>query len=122
MLAFLGLDGLAITLCLTATSATAGRYYVLCALLGLANGYWVLFITNAAEQFGTNLRATVATAAPNLIRGSTILITNLFLLLGHPLGVIGSAALVGGICLGAALVAVLGSAETFGKRLDYLET
>jgi MFS family permease len=122
MLAFLALDGLVITLCLTAISATAGRYYALCALLGLANGYWVLFITNAAEQFGTNLRATVATAAPNLIRGSTILITNLFLLLEHPLGVIGSAALVGAICLGAALAAVLGSAETFGKRLDYLET
>ena len=106
---------------MSTTSATAGRYYVLCALLGLANGYWVLFITNAAEQFGTNLRATVATAAPNLVRGSTILITNSFLLLARPLGVVGSAALVGAVCLGAAVLAVLGSAETFGTRLDYLE-
>jgi MFS transporter, putative metabolite:H+ symporter len=122
MAGFLALDVLAIGLVLTARSTTAGHYYSLCALLGVANGYWALFITNAAEQFGTNLRATVATAVPNLIRGSTILISLLFVYLKEPLGVVGSAVLVGGLCLGIALLSILGSQETFGKDLDYVET
>src|SRR5450755_519206 len=122
MVAFLALDALAIGLLLTAHSTTAAHYYTLCMLLGIANGYWALFITNAAEQFGTNLRATVATAVPNLIRGSTIPISLLFVYLKGPIGVVGSAALLGGICITIAMVSALGSAETFGKDLDYVET
>ena len=122
MFGFIALDALAIGLILAARSSTAAHYYVLCALLGVANGYWALFITNAAEQFGTNLRATVATAVPNLIRGSTIPITLLFVYLKDPLGVIGSASLLGSICVAIAVVSVLASAETFGKDLDYVET
>jgi putative MFS transporter len=119
---FLGLDAFAIGLVLSANASTATHYYTLCALLGVANGYWALFITNAAEQFGTNLRSTVATAVPNLIRGSTIPITLLFVFLKDPMGVVGSAALVGGLCLGIAVLSVLGSEETFAKDLDYVET
>ncbi len=122
MVGFLALDTLAIGLVLTARSVTPAHYYGLCALLGVANGYWALFITNAAEQFGTNLRATVATAVPNLIRGSTIVITLLFVYLKEPMGVVGSAVLVGGLCLVTAMLSVLGSGETFGKNLDYVET
>jgi putative MFS transporter len=122
MTAFLALDAIAIGLVLTAHSATAAHYYALCALLGVANGYWALFITNAAEQFGTNLRATVATAVPNLIRGSTIPISLLFVYLKDSMGVVGSAALVGGLCIVVAALSVLRSQETFGKNLDYVET
>jgi putative MFS transporter len=122
MTAFLALDAIAIGLVLTAHSATAAHYYGLCALLGVANGYWALFITNAAEQFGTNLRATVATAVPNLIRGSTIPISLLFVYLKDSMGVVGSAALVGGLCIVVAALSVLRSQETFGKNLDYVET
>jgi hypothetical protein len=121
MAGFLGLDVVAIGLLLSARSTTAAHYYALCGLLGVANGYWALFITNAAEQFGTNLRATVATAVPNLIRGSTILITLLFVALKDSTGVVGSAALVGSLCLTIAMLSVLGSGETFGKDLDYIE-
>jgi hypothetical protein len=122
MVAFLGLDALAIGLLLTARSSNAAHYSLLCVLLGVANGYWALFITNAAEQFGTNLRATVAITIPNLIRGSTIPITFLFLYLRDPMGIVGSAALLGGVCVIIAIVSVLASTETFGKDLDYVET
>jgi hypothetical protein len=43
--------------------------------MGLGMGYWALFVTIAAEQFGTNLRATVATTVPNFARGSLVLLT-----------------------------------------------
>jgi MFS transporter, putative metabolite:H+ symporter len=122
MVGFLCVDVLAVCLLLTARSTTATHYYALCGLLGVANGYWALFITNAAEQFGTNLRATVATAVPNIIRGSTILISLLFVGLKNSLGVVGSAAFVGALCLAIAILSALGSRETFGKDLDYVET
>jgi MFS family permease len=54
-------------------------FYTICALLGFANGYWTLFVTVAAEMFGTNLRATVATSVPNFVRGAVIPLTALFI-------------------------------------------
>ncbi len=55
-------------------------FYGVCIAIGISVGYWVIFVTNASEQFGTNLRSTVATSVPNLIRGSVIPLTSLFLL------------------------------------------
>jgi putative MFS transporter len=121
MLAFLLVDAVVIWQVLTRPTSAA-EYLWLCLLLGLANGYWALFITNAAEQFGTNLRATVATAVPNLIRGSTIPITLLFTTLTGPWGAIRSAAAIGAVCLAIAIVALFFNAETFSKDLDYVET
>ena len=37
------------------------RMYAICAFLGFSTGYWAIFNQMAAEQFGTNLRATAAT-------------------------------------------------------------
>ena len=34
--------------------------YFACALLGFSTSFWSMFVTMAAEQFGTNIRATVA--------------------------------------------------------------
>ena len=62
-------------------------FYAVCFVLGLSVGFWALFVTVAAEQFGTNLRATVATTAPNFARGSVVLLVPLFQLLSAaPLG------------------------------------
>jgi len=96
-------------------------YYFLCFLLGAAAGYWALFVSMAAEQFGTNIRATVATTVPNFVRGAVIPIILLFKLLEDWMGSIGSAALVGALCLILALVSVMYLRESFGKDLDYLE-
>jgi MFS family permease len=96
-------------------------FYTLCVCLGFAAGYWALFVTIAAEQFGTNLRATVATTAPNFVRGSIILMTPLFLFFREQFGILAGAGLVGLLCIAIALAGVLFMEETFGKDLEYVE-
>jgi MFS family permease len=95
--------------------------YTVIFLLGLAFGYWAIFVTIAAEHFGTNMRATVATTVPNFARGSLILITNLFAALKPSLGLLHGGLLVGWICFAIALVGWFGLKETFHDDLDYLE-
>ena len=102
-----------------ATSQTA--FYVCCGLIGLGAGYWSVFVTAAAEQFGTNLRATVATTAPNFVRGLLPLWTLLFKGLIDSQGVVRSAIIVGVVAIALGGVGLLGLRETFGKDLDYLE-
>ncbi|HYC86399.1 MAG TPA: MFS transporter [Chryseosolibacter sp.] len=96
-------------------------FYVVCALLGFGNGYWTLFVTVAAELFGTNLRATVATTVPNFVRGSVIPITLAFQLLKPYLGIVYSAFLLSVIIYIIALVALKFLEETFSKDLNYAE-
>lgn len=121
MLLDLGLLAVTVGVMLGSRRLTAGQYYWLCLPLGLASGYWVLFVTAAAEQFGTNLRATVATSLPNLVRGAIIPMTLAFKSLLGTLGLRGSAAVVGAVCIGVAFLAMLGTPETFDRDLDYLE-
>ncbi|GAB4040159.1 MFS transporter [Spirosoma jeollabukense] len=96
-------------------------FYAICVCLGFANGYWTLFVTIAAELFGTNLRATVATTVPNFVRGATIPLSALFIQLKPSLGTIYSALTVGLLTLGVALIALSFLDETFKKDLDYVE-
>lgn len=100
---------------------TTDTYYFLCTLLGIATGYWALFVSMAAEQFGTNIRATVATTVPNFVRGAVIPIILSFKFLEPITGSVGSALIVGGCCLALAAGSVLWLKETFAKELDYLE-
>lgn len=96
-------------------------FYFSCFCLGFGVGYWALFVTIAAEQFGTNLRSTVTTAAPNLIRGTVVPITLAFEFLRIQLGIIPGALVVG---LGTIVIALLSLQllhETFGKDLNFLE-
>ena len=96
-------------------------FYTICLLLGIAQGYWAVFMTIASEQFGTNIRATVTTTAPNFVRGTVIIMTSVFQLLRPTLGLRGSAILVGAVTLGIAYLSLSGLDETYGKDLDYVE-
>lgn len=96
-------------------------FYVLCACLGFCNGYWTLFITIAAELFGTNLRATVATTVPNFVRGATIPLAALFVQLKPNLGVINSALTLGIFTSAIALIALYFLEETFTKDMNFVE-
>jgi len=102
-------------------------FYLIVLFLGFGVGYWAVFVAVAAEQFGTNIRATVATTVPNFIRGSVVPITLAFNFLksykigGVAIGVVNSAAIVGTICILIALWALRGLDETHGKDLDYIE-
>lgn len=75
----------------------------------------------AAEQFGTNIRATATTTAPNFVRGAVVPLTLTFQFLRPSLGIDGSAILVGAASLLLAFLALGGIEETYGKNLNYLE-
>ncbi|MFN8356843.1 MAG: MFS transporter [Spirosomataceae bacterium] len=96
-------------------------FYIICFLLGLCNGYWTIFITIAAELFGTNLRATVATSVPNFVRGTAIIFTTIFVALKPSLGIINGALVIGVTSVLIALVSLFFLEETFKKDLDYIE-
>lgn len=103
------------------TGWTASGFYTLCLSFGIFTGYWVVFVTMAAEQFGTNLRATVTTSAPNMVRGSLILVTLLFQWLLGSMGIIKAALCVGVITVGLAYIALYNLDETYGRDLDFIE-
>lgn len=96
-------------------------FYGVCLALGTAGGYWAIFVTVAAEQFGTNLRATVATTVPNVVRGMVPPITAAFLWARGALGLVPGTLAVGAVCVALALVAAAGLRETFGTDLDWVE-
>jgi MFS transporter, putative metabolite:H+ symporter len=116
---------------------TVQFFYVCCFLLGIAIGYWALFVTIAAEQFGTNLRSTVATSVPNFIRGTVVPLILLFKFLrdsigsaygegtseqvAHSNGMIYGALLVGLLTVGIAFIALRAIDETFGRDLNFEE-
>lgn len=104
-------------------NASPEMFYSVIFILGIPmGGLWAVFITTTSEQFGTNLRATVTTSAPNFVRGATILITFL-------LGVITTATsnlwlggvLTGVIFIGTAIISSFFIKETYNKDLDYIE-
>ena len=95
--------------------------YGLCLLMGFGIGYWAMFVTIGAEQFGTNLRATAATTIPNMVRGTVILMTSLYGYLKPGLDVINAGAVVGLICFVLGFYSILTVPETHGKDLNYLE-
>ncbi|MFN8300023.1 MAG: MFS transporter [Chitinophagales bacterium] len=96
-------------------------FYLLCFLIGAATGYWAIFVTIAAEQFGTNIRSTVTNTVPNFVRGSVPLIVLLFNFIKPSTGNVVSAYVVGLLCLALAAFAIFQSPETFAKDLDYAE-
>jgi MFS family permease len=96
-------------------------FYTIVFFAGIGIGYWAVFVTIAAEQFGTNIRATVATSVPNFVRGSVIPITLGFDYAKNAFGLIPGAAVMGVVCLAIALIALAGLEETHGKNLDYHE-
>jgi MFS transporter, putative metabolite:H+ symporter len=82
-----------------------------------------MFVTIAAEQFGTNLRSTVATTVPNWARGALVPMTTGFLALkSGGMSSIQAALAVGFVSIGLAAIGAWGLKETFGKDLNYLET
>lgn len=96
-------------------------FYSVCGLLGFAAGYWAVFVTIAAENFGTNLRSTVTTTVPNFVRGAVVPLTLSFLFAKEQFGILSGTALIGAATLAIALASSLGLEETFGRDLDFEE-
>lgn len=100
---------------------TANAMYGICMFMGFSTGFWALFVTMAAEHFGTNLRATAATTVPNVVRGSLPLIILLFNALQPSLSYINAAALTGVVVMSISITAVFMTEETYGKDLNFME-
>jgi len=122
MYIFLSLSAVSVVVYLNSTGLTSQQFLWLCAFMGFCVGYWTTFITIAAEQFGTNIRSTVATTVPNFVRGSLVPINLAFLALKAHYGMIDSGYIMMAILTILALIAVSQLKETFGKDLNYIET
>jgi MFS transporter, putative metabolite:H+ symporter len=96
-------------------------YYGIFLFLGFSAGYTIVLLTLAAEQFGTNIRATVTTSALNLIRATVIPQATLFGILSPMIGAAHSALVVGIIAICLAFWALGNLEETFDKDLDFTE-
>jgi MFS family permease len=105
-------------------NGSAEKMYWICAGLGFGTGFWAIFVTMGAEQFGTNLRATAATTIPNMVRGMlTIFILPLFKWLR---GIEGVGYINGGIYAAIIIMVItifsaIMTKETFNKDLNYVE-
>lgn len=103
---------------------SATNMYLLCMLLGFGSGLSVLYIMMSAEQFGTNLRATVAISVPNLVRGFLPLMILLFQWLRSASvfnDFITGAWVTGVVVIIVGLISAMYTKETFGKELDFTE-
>lgn len=96
-------------------------FYLVVVLMGFGIGYWAMFVTIGAEQFGTNLRATAATTIPNMVRGTVVLMTMSFIHLKQFLTVVQAGALIGLVCFAIGIYSILSIQETHNKDLDFLE-
>jgi MFS family permease len=135
--AFILLTLLSILFYLFIPVKTSPFFYVACFMIGFGIGYWALFVTIAAEQFGTNLRSTVATTVPNFIRGTVVPLTFLFKFLrdtiseylsdnhdlatAQSLGLIYGALIVGVFTIVIAFIALSVIDETYGRELNFEE-
>lgn len=107
--------------CLFAVGHNIRLFYAVMFALGVAGGYYAVYATMVAEQFGTNLRSTATTSVTNFARGTAIVIRLAFVGLLAWFSSTRGAAVVAGVCIALALLSLLIVRETYGKSLDYLE-
>lgn len=121
MLLFLLFTAIVISVLFLSYGISVSSYYGLCIALGFSSGYWAVFVTIAAESFGTNYRATVATTVPNFVRGMVVPLTLVFQYLKPSIGILSAAAALGIFCLGISFVALIFLEETYHKNMDFCE-
>ena len=103
------------------TASTALQLYISTGIMGFGTGFWAVFVTIGAENFGTNLRATAATSIPNMVRGSLNGITALFLALNAKFTYVNAGIVTAVAVMLITYWAISGLQETFGRDLDFYE-
>lgn len=124
MYVFYAMSILMVILFYSPLNNTDQTMYLICGLLGFSTGFWAIFVTMGAEQFGTNLRATAATTIPNMVRGALPLMNLMFVNLfqnSWNWSLIQSGIITGIIVILIGLVSIYFTQETFHKDLDYVE-
>ncbi len=117
---FLLMAGL-IVIVLNTHGASPLAFLVPIFIIGLGQGYWTVFITMAAEQFGTNIRATVTTSVPNFVRAMVVPMTFALNLTRHDFGLIPSTLAIGGVVFLLAFWALYSMSETHGRDINFVE-
>jgi MFS family permease len=112
---------LGVVLLMLTKPQTTTMIYFYCVWLGLGTGFWAMFVTVGAEQFGTNLRATAATTVPNMVRGTLILMNMMFAAIKPSGGFFLAVSLTGAIVYLLAFYSTMTIEETHHKDLDYIE-
>jgi MFS family permease len=110
-----------VALLLFGKTKSESMYYFYCGWIGLGTGFWAMFVTVAAEQFGTNLRSTAATTIPNIVRGMVPVMLIGFDYFKQTQTIIISAALVGSIVFAMSFYSIMTISETHHKDMDYVE-
>lgn len=121
---FYGLTIISVALFFSPLNNSDTAMYMICGAMGFSTGFWAIFVTMGAEQFGTNLRATAATTIPNMVRGSLPLINLLFINVFQAnmgWGIVRSGIIVGVIIMVITLISAYFTEETFSKDLNYTE-
>ena len=121
MLLMMGFTLLGVALLLFSGPKSENMYYFYCAWIGLGTGFWAMFVTVAAEQFGTNIRSTAATTIPNMVRGMLPVMLLGFDFLKKNNTVIVSAAIVGFVVFGIGFYAIYTIKETHNTEMDFVE-
>ncbi len=118
---FLSLTLVGLLMYFTLAAQSELMFYAVVTYIGVATGYWAVFMSIAAELFGTNIRATVTTTAPNFVRGSVIFLTLGFRFLESYFNTINAAITIGILTFVIAFIALYQFEETFHKDLNYVE-
>ncbi len=119
---FHALTVLSIILYFTVAAHSLTAFYAVITFVGFASGYWAVFATIAAEQFGTNLRASAATSAPNIVRWSAAWTGGAWLALsGRFDSPWMAAAVIAAVIMPLSMLAVRGLRESYGTDLNFHE-
>jgi len=118
---FLSLNLAGFLCAFNAADVTAMQFYLICLVLGFANGSWAVLLTTSAEQFGTNIRALAATTVPNFVRATAVPITLIFGFLRPEHGVLYATQVTAAIFFAIAACGLWGIKESFALDLDYVE-
>jgi threonine/homoserine efflux transporter RhtA len=110
-----------VALLLFSGNKTENMYYFYCGWIGLGCGFWAMFVTVSAEQFGTNMRSTATTSVPNMVRGTVPIMLIGFDYLKQNNTVIFSAAIIGLIAFALGIYATLTISETHNRPMDFVE-
>lgn len=125
MVIFLCLDAAVSAVYHSITGWDLSSFYSFFFFFGLGGGFWLMLLTISAEQFGTNIRATVTTTVPNFVRGSIVIINFFFIMLrdwiGGDDGFFHASIIVGAIVFSIAVLSAASMTETFGKDMNFDE-
>lgn len=99
---------------------TANSLLTLYFCFGLGAGYWAVFMMAVAEQFGTNLRATVTVSIPNFVRAMGVPLTFAIEFLRGKIGLNPTMSILLFAMSAIALFSVKSLNETFHKDLDFV--